>query len=46
MNQEEKPAVIQVEFDRLYDPEHPIRSNLETLDSVEDVRIIQQAVQR
>jgi transcription termination factor NusB len=29
-----------------YDPEHPIRNTLEPLDSVEEVRIIQQAVPR
>jgi hypothetical protein len=46
MSSEEKLAVIQSEFDRLYDPTHPIRNNLETLDSVDEVRIIQQAVQR
>jgi len=46
MNKEKKLAVIESEFDRLYDPGHPIRNNLETLDSVEEVRIIQQAVQR
>jgi hypothetical protein len=46
MSKEKKLAVIESEFDRLYDPGHPIRNNLETLDSVEEVRIIQQAVQR
>jgi len=44
--QYQEQAVIQAEFDRLHDPEHPIRNTLETLDSVEEVRIIQQSVQR
>ncbi len=46
MNEEEKLVVIQSEFNRLYDPGHPIHNNLETLDSVDEVRIIQKAVQR
>ena len=44
MSDEEKMAIIQSEFDRLYDPGHPIRNNLETQDSVEEVRIIKEAV--
>ena len=40
----EKMAIIQSEFDRLYDPVHPVRNNLETLDSVDEVRIIKEAV--
>ena len=31
MTDEEKMAVIQSEFNRLYDPGHPVRNNLETL---------------
>jgi hypothetical protein len=46
MNDEEKLAVIQGEFDRLYDPKHPVRNNLETLDSVEEVRIIREALKK
>jgi len=46
MTEEEKLAVIQREFDRLYDPNHPVRNNLETLDSVEVVRIIREALKR
>jgi len=45
MTAEEKLAVIQSEFDRLYDPSHPVRNHLETLDSVEPVRIIKEALQ-
>ena len=42
----EKLAIIQSEFDRLYDPNHPVRNNIETLDSVEEVRIIREALKR
>ena len=44
MRDEAKLAIIQSEFDRLYDPSHPVRNHLETLDSVEEVRIIQAAL--
>lgn len=46
MTDEEKLAVIQREFDRLYDPHHPVRNRLETLDSVEVVRTIRGALKR
>jgi hypothetical protein len=46
MSDEEKLAVIQSEFDRLYDPKHPVRNNLETLDSIEEVRIIREALKK
>ena len=46
MTDEEKLAVIQREFDRLYDPHHPVRNHLETLDSVEVVRTIRGALKR
>lgn len=44
MSNEAKLAIIQSEFDRLYHPNHPVRNHLETLDSVEVVRIIQEAL--
>lgn len=44
MTEEEKRALIQSEFDRLYDPNHPVRNHLETLDSIEEVRIIKEAL--
>jgi hypothetical protein len=44
MSEEEKLAIIQSEFERLYDPNHPVRNNLETLDSIEEVRIIKNAL--
>jgi hypothetical protein len=46
MSEEEKLAVIQCEFDRLYDPRHPVRNHLETLDSVEVVHTIRRALKR
>lgn len=46
MSEEEKLAIIQREFDRLYDPRHPVRNRLETLDSVEVVRTIREALKR
>lgn len=36
--------IIQSEFEQLYDPTHPVRNNLETLDSIEGVRIIKEAL--
>lgn len=44
MSDEEKLAIIQSEFERLYDPNHTVRNNLETLDSIEKVRIIKEAL--
>ena len=46
MAEEEKFAIIQREFNRLYDPHHPVRNNLETLDSVEVVRTIREALKK
>ena len=45
MTTEEKLAIIQAEFDRLYDPSHLVRNHLETLDSIEEIRIIKEALQ-
>lgn len=44
MSKEEKLAIIQSEFKRLSDPNHPVRFAIETLDSVEEVRIIKEAL--
>lgn len=44
MSEEEKLAIIQSEFERLYAPNHPVRFAIETLDSVEEVRIIKEAL--
>ena len=37
---------IQREFDWLYVPRHPLHNHLETLDSVEVVRTIREALKR
>ncbi len=44
MSEEEKLAIIESEFQRLYDPNHPVRFAIETLDSIEEVRIIKEAL--
>ncbi|MCC5918491.1 MAG: Eco57I restriction-modification methylase domain-containing protein [Cryomorphaceae bacterium] len=44
MSEEKKLAIIQSEFERLYDNNHPVRFAIETLDSVEEVRIIKEAL--
>ena len=44
MSHEEKLAIIQAKFERLYDPNHPVRNAIETLDSIEEVRIIKEAL--
>lgn len=36
--------ILQSEFERLYDPNHPVRNAIETLDSIEEVRIIKEAI--
>ena len=41
---EDELAVILSEFERLYDPNHTVPNNLETLDSIEEVRIIKEAL--
>ena len=46
MTEDEKLTVIQHEFDRLYDPRHPVRNHIETLDSVEVIRTIREALKR
>jgi len=44
MSEEEKLAIIQSEFERLHNPNHPVRIAIDTLDSVEEVRIIREAL--
>ena len=44
MSEEKKLAIIQSEFEQLYNPNHPVRFAIETLDSVEEVRIIKEAL--
>ncbi|MDC7995516.1 Eco57I restriction-modification methylase domain-containing protein [Altibacter sp. HG106] len=44
MSEEEKLGIIQSEYERLYHPDHPVRFAIETLDSIEEVRIIREAL--
>lgn len=44
MNEEKRQAIIHSEFERFYDPNHTVRFAIETLDSVEEVRIIKTAL--
>ena len=44
MSDEQKLAIIQTEFERLYNPRHPVWKNLETFDSIEEMRIIKEAL--
>lgn len=44
MSDEEKLGTIQSEYERLYHPDHPVRYAIETLDSIEEVRIIREAL--
>lgn len=44
MSEEEKLAIIQSEFERLYADNHPVKYAIETLDSIEEVRIIKEAL--
>jgi len=46
MSEKEKLAIIQREFNRLYDPNHPVRNAIETLDSVDVVRTIREALKK
>ena len=46
MTDQEKLDFIQEEFNRLYDPNHPVRNHIETLDRIPLVRTIQDALKR
>jgi len=46
MSEEDKLVVIKHQFNRLYDPGHLVRNHLETLDSVEVVRTIREALKK
>jgi hypothetical protein len=46
MSEEEKLAIISREFDRLYDPEYELRTAIDTLDSVNVVKTIRNALKR
>jgi hypothetical protein len=44
MTNKQKLAIINSEFERLYDPYHPVRNNVETIENVEVVRIIKKSL--
>lgn len=44
MSEEEKLAVIQSEFERLSHAEHPVKQAMDTIEEVEEVRIIREAL--
>ncbi|MDR2809039.1 MAG: Eco57I restriction-modification methylase domain-containing protein [Tannerellaceae bacterium] len=46
MADEQKLAIINSEFERLYDPYHPVRNNVETIENVEIVRIIKESLRK
>jgi hypothetical protein len=46
MRDEEKLGIIQSEYERLYHPDHPVRFAIETIDSIEEVRIIKEALKQ
>lgn len=46
MTDDQKLAIINSEFERLYDPYHPVRNNVETIENVEVVRIIKESLKK
>ena len=44
MSEEEKLSIIQSEYERLSHPEHPLKYNLDTLDEIEEVRVIREGL--
>ncbi|KAA6333655.1 hypothetical protein EZS27_017959 [termite gut metagenome] len=46
MTDDQKLSIINSEFVRLYDPYHPVRFAVETMDSIEEIRIIKEALQK
>jgi hypothetical protein len=46
MNDEQKLAIINSEFERLYDPYHLVRNNVDTIENVEIVRIIKESLEK
>jgi hypothetical protein len=43
-NVNDEQEIITSEFERLYDPKHPVRNNLENLNDIEEVRIIKETI--
>lgn len=46
MSDQEKISIINSEFERLYDPYHPVRNNVDTIENIEVVRIIKEALRK
>jgi methylase of polypeptide subunit release factors len=46
MTDDQKLSIINSEFERLYDPYHPVRNNVETIENVEVVRIIKASLKK
>jgi len=44
MPDNQKLSIINSEFIRLYDPYHPVRNNVETIENIETIRIIKNSV--
>jgi hypothetical protein len=44
MSDEQKLSIVNSEFERLYDPYHPVRNNVETIENIETIRIIKSSV--
>jgi hypothetical protein len=44
MTDDQKLAIINREFERLYDPYHPVRNNVETIENIETIRIIKSSI--
>lgn len=44
--EEENFSIVNNAFEKLYDPNHPICNNLETLDSIEEVRVIKETLKK
>jgi hypothetical protein len=44
MRTEDILAIFQAGFERLFDPGHHVRNTIETLDSIEEVKIIKEAL--
>jgi Alw26I/Eco31I/Esp3I family type II restriction m6 adenine DNA methyltransferase len=46
MTDEQKMSIINSEFKRLYDPYHPVRNNVETMENIEFVKTINESVKK
>jgi len=46
MTDEQKQVIVNNEFERLYEPHHPVRNNVETIENIELVRIIKESLRK